>query len=379
MVFKFALLLAGVTRSLAEASTPQQTSLLEGICQDSADADGSLEMLQKRMEKAQPSALESSALDAAAAGSVALADNASNASASLLSANASVGDLPFGIGNIGNVVDKVKKALPDGLSDAVGNVVTGALSGAAVDAFVALLNSTLQMLQVQADGFLAHCNEFKDDLLGNVSAGSDQAIAALQGAVAANVGPVQQQWVKISDAIVEVLPPLSAALEAIGQEDIADVLVTVVGKASTVITEVLDNATSIIASVGNTTQEKKDEALVMLNATVEKGLAAVAKFETGLVGVLQGAVERLAHKLGLTVLAVSDVAEPTPTGTQGKLEKLQDSIEEWVKTLSDGLKAVLGGTMESTEKALTPAGKSGAAARTPMGLLLAAVCASSLL
>eukprot|EP00416_Gambierdiscus_australes_P038569 CAMPEP_0171110072 /NCGR_PEP_ID=MMETSP0766_2-20121228/71146_1 /TAXON_ID=439317 /ORGANISM="Gambierdiscus australes, Strain CAWD 149" /LENGTH=385 /DNA_ID=CAMNT_0011571901 /DNA_START=1 /DNA_END=1155 /DNA_ORIENTATION=- len=364
------LLVGALTARLPLARTDARSD--EG-CVGLEEAPCSVELLQRNLENVEGLAalalqgsVEATGGSLIANGSLTPAANA-NATAALVeigaSTNASVarderpklGDI---IKKVGGAVDNVNTA-----RESLTNVSTG-LNTLLVDVLIDIVDSTLVNLQSQADTFIAQCIAYKDELLDSVQESSDKAISNLQTKVTKYVQPIRQLWSELTGTLTTSMPAISAALTAVGQEDIAASVTDVVEQATTTINAVLDNATNIINGLSNATSAQEGASLDRLDTTINAGLETVRSFTGKLKIILNRMITALEDKLGIALLHSADGALAyelavsflylvrVPPSVRDKLSGLKDEVDGLVGTLGDGLDTILNSTLGAAEVAL---------------------------
>jgi len=329
----------------------QECSPSDSVCKDvQAEADNSLGLMQIVAGKAAPPAAAKGKAPKADEGKAPKAGEASLVQAKEGATSAHTAKQFPGIGNIIN-------ALPDSVTDVIGSVA----NSAALMAFAATVNSTLQSLEAKAEALLEQTTDFKDKLLAKVTTKSSEAVAALQDALLAEVGPLSEVWYPMTNATAAAIPTLTAALQAVGQAELAAQVqsgLDTAMKQALRFGDALQDTVNLVQEAGNLTEDKEAEYLGRLNATIEAGLATVSGFTTSVGDTLSELITSLAAKLGVTAAAPSllqagqaAAARDLPDA-QSVIDSLLEQVATLVSTLKESMENVFSGVSEAANVAL---------------------------
>jgi len=245
-----------------------------------------------------------------------------------------------------------------GLSDVIGSVA-GAVAGAAVSAakatalatFAAVVNSTLLLLDDKATALVNQSEALKESAFEAVTARSDSAMVALQAAVLAHLGPFEQVWGSITLALSAAVPTVTSALSTAGESDLVESLTNTLNKALTQansFTEVLANASDILARAGNATEAKEAGVLDSLNATLEDALQHAKGFADSLEAGLEALLSSISGQLDQLASSLQPEAEAT-------LSTLMQQVSELVAKLEDAVETSVRSIGEASTAAFTAA------------------------
>jgi len=323
----------------------------DSVCRGvQAEADNSLGLMQIVAGKAAPPAAAKGKAPKADEGKAPKAGEASLVQAKEGATSAHTAKQFPGIGNIIN-------ALPDSVTDVIGSVA----NSAALMAFAATVNSTLQSLEAKAEALLEQTTDFKDKLLAKVTTKSSEAVAALQDALLAEVGPLSEVWYPMTNATAAAIPTLTAALQAVGQAELAAQVqsgLDTAMKQALRFGDALQDTVNLVQEAGNLTEDKEAEYLGRLNATIEAGLATVSGFTTSVGDTLSELITSLAAKLGVTAAAPSllqagqaAAARDLPDA-QSVIDSLLEQVATLVSTLKESMENVFSGVSEAANVAL---------------------------
>lgn len=281
-----------------------------------------------------------------------------------------------------------KRQLPDALKNLVPKSVTDAVGQVAESAALGLgniLNWTLGKIDDQADVLMAHCTQYKEDLLGNVSAaadkGIDTAMQTLQKMLIENFH-IQEQWNTLMDVLKAGEPPVISSLKALGLDTVAiveqEVFDNIVFVGSNV-SAALGNLTGSLGKVANATKEERDQGLERITSWAEQGMTALASLKVKLVEMVDRLVTTVCDKLGIQLLQAAQAPSKDSSTMTEVLRALKEGAAAIAEKIESAMDMIFSGTIEAATIAVKgPEKKKGAAygSGMQMGVALVAACVS---